>query len=176
MVEYRDGNLLTAKVDIIAHQVNCQGKMNSGFAKDLKTRSRNLLQEYRQMCKEHRFSESLMGMTQIVESEGYSAKGREGAKKLVANLFAQFTESQEGIRTTDYTSLKQAFLHLKAMCETLDFATKDGTWTIGIPYGIGCGYGGGDWKIVEKIIHDIFDESQVITAVIFKKESKEDDN
>lgn len=30
--EYFDGDLLTAKTDIIAHQVNCIGAFNSGVA------------------------------------------------------------------------------------------------------------------------------------------------
>ena len=34
--EYFDGDLLTAKTDIIAHQVNCIGAFNSGIAACIK--------------------------------------------------------------------------------------------------------------------------------------------
>ena len=33
-----DGNLFDSKAKIIAHQVNCQGKMNSGVAKEVRQR------------------------------------------------------------------------------------------------------------------------------------------
>ena len=36
MIKIIDGNLLDAKTDIIAHQVNCQGAFNSGVAKAIR--------------------------------------------------------------------------------------------------------------------------------------------
>lgn len=170
MVEYKNGSVLTHKVDIVAHQVNCQGKMNSGLAANLRRRYKNLLSEYRAYCVQYNKSESLLGTALIIEGEKYSSPGKKGSKKLIANLFGQFTESREGERTTDYTSLKNAMIHLRILCENTAFSTRDGVWTVGMPYKIGCGYGGGDWSIVEKIIHDVFDESAVINLIIFKME------
>ena len=36
MLHYRNGNLLNASQKVIAHQVNCQGKMGSGAAKAIR--------------------------------------------------------------------------------------------------------------------------------------------
>ena len=38
MVKFENGNLLDAPVDYICHQVNCQGRMGSGIAKQIKER------------------------------------------------------------------------------------------------------------------------------------------
>lgn len=175
MVEYRMGDLLKAKdIDIIAHQVNCQGKMGSGIALALRRRYRNLLREYQAMCREYNFSEKLMGLTQIVEAVKYAPPKREGAKDLVANMFGQYTISNKGDRVTDYGSLKRAMYHLKTLCESTNFCVKDDVWKIGMPYHIGCGYGGGDWEVVEKIIYEVFEESKEIKVIIFKLEEEDD--
>ena len=43
MREYKliNGDLLNANTDFICHQVNCQGKMNSGVAKAIRNKWRN---------------------------------------------------------------------------------------------------------------------------------------
>ena len=38
MIHFKKMNLLEADVDYICHQVNCQGKMNSGVAKAIRER------------------------------------------------------------------------------------------------------------------------------------------
>jgi O-acetyl-ADP-ribose deacetylase (regulator of RNase III) len=164
MVEMKDGDLIKAKVDIIAHQVNCQGKMSSGLAKDLRGIYRDLLKQYNKFCKHYGFSESMMGIVQVVEAERYG-----GRKDLVANLFAQYEESSNGEKMTDYRSLKQSLILLREYCETLSFSKSDDVWTIGVPYKLGCGCGGGDWNVVSKMLHDIFDDSQNIKLIIFRK-------
>lgn len=35
---HKDGNLLDAKTDVIAHQVNCQGVMGAGIALQIKNK------------------------------------------------------------------------------------------------------------------------------------------
>ena len=37
-VYFKIGNLLDAPVDYICHQVNCQGRMGSGIAKQIKAK------------------------------------------------------------------------------------------------------------------------------------------
>lgn len=41
-----DGNLFDSKAKIIAHQVNCQGKMNSGVAKEVRQRYPHVYRDY----------------------------------------------------------------------------------------------------------------------------------
>ena len=45
--EYFDGDLLTAKTDIIAHQVNCVGAFNSGIAACIKDKFISVFFEYK---------------------------------------------------------------------------------------------------------------------------------
>jgi O-acetyl-ADP-ribose deacetylase (regulator of RNase III) len=164
MVEMKDGDLIKSKVDIIAHQVNCQGKMHAGLSRDLRYIYKDLLKQYNKFCKEYGLSESMMGVVQIVEVERYG-----GRKDLVANLFAQFHHAPNGERLTDYRALKEALILLREHCEALTFSKKDDIWTIGVPYKLGCGCGGGDWKIVSKILHEVFDDSEHVKLIIFRK-------
>lgn len=165
MVEYRDGDLFRAngELDIIAHQVNCQGEMRHGVAKRVRYLYRNVYREYKEMCLAYNKSDKLLGHVQVIDAEGYGTS----RSMLVANLFAQFIESQEGVQTTDYSALKQSLLLLRIYCEELSFAV-DGMWKIGIPYNIGCGYGGGDWETVKDIIHSVFEKSQIVKLIVFK--------
>ena len=42
--------------------------------------------------------------------------------------------------------------------------------SIGIPYKIGCGLGGGDWNIVEDIIKTVFRDKKSDSVTIYKLE------
>ena len=46
MISVVKGNLLNASEDIIAHQVNCQKKMNSGVAKAIREEWPNVFDRY----------------------------------------------------------------------------------------------------------------------------------
>ena len=48
--EYFDGDLLTAKTDIIAHQVNCIGAFNSGVAACIRNKFISVFFEYKTLC------------------------------------------------------------------------------------------------------------------------------
>ena len=41
-----DGNLLDSDATVICHQVNCQGKMNSGVAKAIRNKYPRVYEEY----------------------------------------------------------------------------------------------------------------------------------
>ena len=43
---YKKGNLLDAQTDVIAHQVNCQGVMGSGVAKQIKEKWPDVFKQY----------------------------------------------------------------------------------------------------------------------------------
>jgi hypothetical protein len=48
------------------------------------------------------------------------------------------------------------------------FKKKDG-FKLGIPYGIGCGLGGGNWQIVSSMLNVIFENSST-NLIICKKD------
>ena len=49
-IVYKEGNLLDAQTDVIAHQVNCQGVMGSGVAKQIRDKWPRVYDSYVTYC------------------------------------------------------------------------------------------------------------------------------
>ena len=94
-IYFETGNLLNAPVDYICHQVNCQGRMGSGIAKQIRERWPVVYQEYQakfdaveeeiiKLCgsweSQMDISEALLGDVQFIAV---------GENKTVVNMFAQ---------------------------------------------------------------------------------------
>lgn len=140
MVKVKIGNILDAKEDIICHQVNVQGIMGGGVAKQLASKYKLLEENYRFCCEMHLFDYEL-----LKNSIYYFVTG----KNIIANLFTQKENFD-----TDYESMEKCFIHLK----NLAINTKR---SIAMPYKIGCGIAHGDWNIVYKIIKKVFCDCDV---------------
>lgn len=124
---------------IICHQVNPYGKMGKGIALEIKRRFPRVYKEYKKYCESNSIN-YLYGRSLIVLDNG----------RYVANLFGQYGW------TTDYDFLKRALIDLKMQKDTMKIAMP-----IAVPYGMSCGLANGDWKIVSRIIDEIFGESAV---------------
>lgn len=132
------GNLLESDVDIICHQVNCQGVMGAGLAKQIKEKYPRVYADYKWLC-ESVPPEELLGDVQVV---------RCGGKKYVANIFGQLSYGRDRVHT-DYQALESALqLLFKFIRE--DDSLKD--LSVGFPKGMGSGLAGGDWNRVMEII------------------------
>lgn len=132
-----NGNLLDAKENIIMHQVNCQGVMGSGVAKQIKEKYPSVYAAYSSWCKEHNNNPHfLLGSMLPV------ATGEDG--KIVLNLFAQEKYGRDKCYT-DYGALRRCL-------QRVNFAYHG--CSLALPYGMSCGLGGGDWRIVAKIIEE----------------------
>lgn len=141
-------DLLTLDCDVIAHQVNCQGVMGAGLAKQIRTRYPNVYEKYCNACT--RFpATDLLGKIQIITTPN---------KPKIANLFAQQYYGRDR-KHTSYDALRMCFIKLR------DYALTNNLTTIGLPYGIGCGLAGGDWKIVTRLIEDIFKPSKLTVYI-----------
>ena len=127
MVQYKTGNLLTADVDYICHQVNCQGRMASGIAKQIRERWPEVYEQYVDKCNEGYVYSTI----QIV---GH-----------VINMFSQFNYGYDGKRYTSYDAFWECLHHIK---QTVPKGSK-----IGFPYRIGCGLGGANWSVIETMIY-----------------------
>lgn len=142
MIKTVEGNLMKASETVIAHQVNCQGVMGSGVARDIRFKFPRAYERYIALCRSNkkagRETSHLLGLCQVVESEG----------KYIANLFGQDFYGMDR-QHTDYSALTKAFSILADQCEELKVS-------IAMPYGIGCGRGGGDWSTVYRIIERLF--------------------
>ena len=70
---------------------------------------------------------------------------------IIINLYSQY-EYGRGKMQTNYMYMLNGLERIKKeFCNS-----KISDAVIGIPYGIGCGLGGGEWKIVDKIINKVF--------------------
>ena len=144
MVIQVERNLFESEADVILHQVNCQGVMGSGVAKQVRERYPWVFATYKDLCEGVPLSERaewLLGRCQLVFID---------EKRRVGNLFAQDQYGYDGKCYTNYEALRQALEIADQRCKNL---------TIAVPYLMGCHRGGGDWSIVEKMIHEVFDDS-----------------
>lgn len=145
------GNLLTCGADIICQQVNCQGVMGAGLARQIAPYlSARQMDAYKEQCNIYNSRDLLGRVIYFQTSIG-----------IIANCLAQDHYGRSGLYT-DYYALR------KCLEDVYNFAwsRKQEDWyqygidhdiTVGIPKYIGCGLAGGDWNIVDEIIHDIFD-------------------
>lgn len=139
-VVIRNGDIFDSHVDIIAQQVNCLGVMGAGLALEIKNRYSTVYDKYCDVYDVYNNKEELLGKCQIVSS---SANGR-----IIANLFGQYGVNRNK-QQTQVDKLETALIKLK------NYA-KQKQLSVGIPYGIGCGLGGGNWNDVLKIINNVF--------------------
>lgn len=143
MIKVISGDLLDAKEPLIVHQVNCMGVMGKGVAKQIKEKWPEVYDGYSELCKSYgHFRTELLGCVywKCV-----------GINKYIGNVFGQYGCASDGKRHTDYAALKEGLLKVR------DFS-EGGRIGIAMPYGIGCGNGGGDWdKKVFPMIQEIFD-------------------
>lgn len=69
---------------------------------------------------------------------------------IIANCFSQRADF-----VTNYISVRKCFKEVE------ELALRVGVKTVGIPYKYGCGIAVGEWRIVEKIIIDTFENSSI---------------
>jgi O-acetyl-ADP-ribose deacetylase (regulator of RNase III) len=143
MINIVNGNILNATEDIICHQVNCKGVMGSGLAKQIKDKYPECYQAYKEFLRIYEPTEAL-GKSQIVTCKN---------GKLIANIFGQLNYGTNK-QYTNYSALQNG---LDSVANAITNIEKYKNNTVAIPYGIGCGLGGGDWDIVQKIIKEIFE-------------------
>lgn len=147
---YKDGNLLTATdVEVIAHQANCQNTFGAGIAKSIKEM---YPKAYHADTMAYKDGKAVLG--------SYSFCHLDGPIKKIFNLYGQNLHGNKDARRTNYDALYNA---LESMAKHLMPTEKDKMMfdfdrspTVGLPYLMGCGLGGGDWRIVERLIEVAF--------------------
>lgn len=137
MIRIIDGDLFDTTAPVIAHQVNCQKKMGSGVAKQVRERFPDVYEEYLK-------KDGKLGDVFVCHS-----------MPLIANLYAQDKYGYDGAQYTDLEALKKCFQKLNMAASNSNFRT------IAMPYKIGCGRGGADWNVVYKMIEEIFTDIDI---------------
>lgn len=149
MITIVEGNILDAKENVIAQQVNCMGIIGSGLAKQIRNKYPEIFQYYSNFVINNGKLKCL-GECQMVLVDNKK-------NKYVANLFGQYNYGRDK-QPTDYDALSSALIKLKNYC-------KEFNLSISIPYQLGCGLAGGDWDIVYGIIEEVFNDYD---ATIYK--------
>lgn len=156
-VVVKEGNVFDSDADIICHQVNCQGVMGSGVAKEVRERFPNVYEQYHELCELHKnYSAGLLGTAQIVPVYG----GRNGF--CIANCFGQDKYGYNGAQYTSVGALMEALIYVAEQARQF-------SWKVAMPYKIGCVRGGADWETVKKIIDVTF---QGVDVELWRLEEK----
>ena len=136
MIKEMKGNLLDTEEGVIAHQVNCQGVMGAGVAKQIRSKLLTpcQYQAYRNKCR--KFGKNLLGTCYLDKIEKRPL--------YVAHLFGENVPTGRGL-DTDYDSLEEAVINLK-------ITARQHQLPVAIPGYLGCGLAGGDWEYVYKHI------------------------
>jgi O-acetyl-ADP-ribose deacetylase (regulator of RNase III) len=144
-------DILTVEKGIICQQVNCQGAMGSGIAKAIRDKWPIVYESYRDYVRLHKSKGvSVLGNMDAVNVSDYDANDKCLNNKWVANLFGQEFYGNDGKQYTSYEAFDNALSVLASFCIHKKYPD------VYFPYLIGCGLGGGDWKIVSKMIEFYF--------------------
>lgn len=139
-------DILTVEKGIICQQVNCQGVMGSGLAKQIREKWPIVYDKYvleMDFDKHSRFTKLgkifTVGVGDIV----------------IVNIFGQLNYGYDGKRYTDYSALNTAFGSIRNRFDKMISSGND----IYFPFNFGCDRGGADWNIVSKMIEFYFPEA-----------------
>lgn len=142
MITVVNGDLLTAKEDLIVHQTNCLGAYNAGIARQVRQKYPKVYELYKARCAACQPKE-LLGKCQFIKV----------GNKHIVHLFGQLTYGRTG-RHTDYEAVREGLMKL-------GMVAREHNWSVALPYGIGCGLAGGDWALVEPMIALYLDDIAV---------------
>lgn len=142
MIRIIDGSILDCKENIIVHQVNIQGIMGGGVARQLAHYYKGLEKFYSEHCKKLDNNYQVLSGTVLFYEDINN-------KKKITNIF-----SQEPNFNTDYDAMEKCLKYVKLWASKYNLS-------IAIPYKIGCGIANGDWNIVYRIIEKVFNDYDV---------------
>ena len=142
-IKTKTGDLMDAKEDVIAHQVNCYGGAG-GLAAAVFEKWPDARNEYQKMldrfCPEGMDADKSLGarmnLLGAVQLTGQQKDGH-----IIANLYGQLFPG------ADYRPDALAY----ALTRLATIARQEG-WSVALPYKLSCGICGGDWKEVRQII------------------------
>jgi len=149
-MEVINKDILTVRRGIICHQCNCIGAMGAGLAKQIRDRWPHIYADYRKAIEQ---GELKLGGCRIAEAQ---------PGIYIAHLAGQYGLGRRKFNrpATDYLALSSALNELNRQINGSYVLMR---MPIYIPFGIGCGLGGGDWEEVVKLL-----EEDATNAVICK--------
>ena len=150
-------DILDVKHGIICHQVNCQGVMGAGIAKQIRDKFPTVYGVYRECFKREYLR---IGNMHIVPVDLDKTTRTYKNKLIVANLCGQDKYGHDK-RHTDYIGLRKAMLKLAKWRRIHHELTGD-LLPVYFPHKMGCNLGGGDWYLVHCMIKNIFPNAVIV--------------
>lgn len=145
-------DITTIKRGVIVHQANCQGVMGAGLAKAIRDKWPTVYDDYLL---------NLLEAPHAVLELGKIYAVNPSPSIWVFTVMGQFDYQRRGQpkqRHTDYGALCEAFRKLSNEMRNVGLPFY-------VPYKMGCGLGGGDWREVRRIIKHFTPK-----AILFKPE------
>lgn len=138
MIINKSGDILKANENYICHQVNIQGIMGGGLARQIANLYPNVEEEYSRLCNNNK--------NDYKKLKGIFYNVRIDKNRIIANCFTQKPNFD-----TDYEAVEECFRKLFKQC-------KDFNRTICLPYKYGCGIANGKWNKILNIIENLSNE------------------
>ena len=141
-------DLTTSDAQYICHQVNCQGKMNSGVAKAIREKWPIVFTKYQEVFNTYTTTynmpaNEMLGIILNVNLAEYEPKTWPQAP-IIVNMFSQEYYGYDGKRYTSYDAFWSCLGHIR---ESVPKGSK-----IAFPYKIGSDRGGANWDVIYTMI------------------------
>jgi O-acetyl-ADP-ribose deacetylase (regulator of RNase III) len=145
MITYVHGDIFKQNVSAIIHSCNCFNTFGGGIAWTIQ---KMFPEAYQADLQTKRGDMNKLGTFSYADIPNNKISR-------VYNVYGQYNIGNYE-RMTNYAALAKGLLDAGR-----HYAKKPSGY-LGIPYGIGCGLGGGDWNIVKDIIEDVFDSGMIV--------------
>lgn len=146
------GDVLNTDCWIIAHQVNCQGVMSSGLARQIKDRYPDAYINYREYIEDYKDCNGTVPLGTILET-------RHGAREIWHVFGQEFYGTDK--QYTDYEAVEAAF-KTRIRDYRCEHHVQEVQIPIAIPLYFGCGLGGGDWSVMKSYLEQIEQDEDVL--------------
>ena len=171
MITFKKMNICDSQCDYICHQVNCQGKMNSGVAKAIRDKWPTVYENYMAKYNETiriassaltRPASLILGTIQIVGlwKDYYKTDKHQS----VINMFAQTNYGYDGQRYTSYDAFWSCLGSIK---NVVPKGAK-----IAFPKYIGCCRGGANWEVIYKMIEEVLGKDYNVEICYLEEENE----
>lgn len=146
MIHYIHDDITKSQCDIICHQVNCQGVMNSGVAKAIREKWPEVYEQYRED-----YEYAVMNNHPMLGNLSICTRTKDG--KIIVNMFAQEFYGYSGQKFTSYDAFWSCLMRIKQW-------VKDDQ-TLAFPLKIGSDRGGAKWPVIRTMIEQALYDKEV---------------
>lgn len=145
-----NGDIFSSYSEILIHQVHSKGDkliLEDSIINQIKIKHPEVYNSYINKCNESK-DEYIIGELLY---------NKVSEKRIIASMFTLYTDENNNTQT-NYVALELALIEIK------NYAISKHK-SITLPYYLGCNNGKGDWRIISRIIYNVFDKSNVYVEI-----------